>query len=274
MMKSLLPCALAVLSAVCAQANEWHAYYRLTPDAYQKKFDEMVGQGYRLNSVSGYEHDGQPNFAVIFEKKPSAPWQSYSGLSFKAHDEKFNELQAQGYHVAQVNGYTIDDKDYYAAVWDKSPVIAWQSRTGMSESGMQAYFNEYARQGYKLTHLSGYEVANETRFATVWEKANEKAAWWSQANLTSDEYQATFDKLKSEGYQAVDIDGYQVNGTVFYAGIWEKTPSRASITRYDLDSSTFQADFNQYRAQGYVLRTFSGYNVGKDDRYAAIWVKP
>ncbi|RHZ50428.1 hypothetical protein CDV55_100832 [Aspergillus turcosus] len=116
-----LPWAAAILSAVCVQANEWHAYYRLTSDAYQAKFNDLVGQGYRLNSVSGYERNGQPNFAVIFEKKSS----------------KFNEYLSQGYRVVQVNGYTVGENAYYAAIWDKSPSAGWVTRHGMTVESMQ-----------------------------------------------------------------------------------------------------------------------------------------
>ena len=87
---------------------------------------------------------------------------------------KFEKYLQQGYHVVQVNGYTVNGKDYYAAIWDKSPVGPWASRHGMSSDGMQKVFDAYLEEGYRMTHVSGYEVEHEARFAAVWEKGDNK----------------------------------------------------------------------------------------------------
>ncbi|KAF7122484.1 hypothetical protein CNMCM5793_000509 [Aspergillus hiratsukae] len=269
-----LPWAAAILSAVCVQANEWHAYYRLTSDAYQAKFNDLVGQGYRLNSVSGYERSGQPNFAVIFEKKSSVAWKSHHGMTSDAYQKKFNEYLSQGYRVVQVNGYTVGENAYYAAIWDKSPSAGWVTRHGMTVESMQKYFDEYLKQGYKLTHISGYELKGEERFAAIWEKKNDNITWLSYANMTSAEYQSRFDKYVKDGYRLIDVDGYQVDDHVYYAAIWDKSASGAWVARHGLDSPGFQAAFDKYKKEGYVLRAFSGYNAGKEDRYAGLWIKP
>ncbi|KAI9924070.1 hypothetical protein ASPWEDRAFT_38547 [Aspergillus wentii DTO 134E9] len=269
--------AFALTSAICARANEWHAYYRLNPNEYQTKFDSMVSQGYRVNSISGYERNNEPNYAVIFEKNPCSPaWRSHSGLTSDAYHAKFEEYLDQGYRVSQVNGYTVNGKDYYAAIWDKTSnsSAAWVSRHGMSTGWMQKYFDTYLEQGYTLTHVSGYEVGKEARYAAVWEKKNDGAKWVAAGNLTSTEYQDRFDKYVNEGYRLVDVDGYEVDGEVFYAAIWDKSASGPWVARHGMDSPSFQAEFDKYRAEGYVLKTLSGYNVGKKDWYAAIWVKP
>lgn len=273
-MKGYLVWATALISAACVQANEWHAYYRLNADAYQAKFDEMVDDGYRLNSVSGYEYDGEANFAVIFEKKESVAWMSHSGLTWEAYDDKFQEYLAEGYRVVQVNGYAIDGVDYYAAIWDKSPIAAWQSRTGMDRDAMQSYFDKYLEEGYTMTHVSGYERGDTALFAAVWEKRDNVGDWFSQGEITSQQYQKVFDEKLDEGYRLVDVDGYQKDGTAYYTAIWNKSESCAWVSKHGLNSSSFQDAFDEYVDEGYVLRTLSAYNVGDDDLYAGIWVKP
>ncbi|PLB47472.1 hypothetical protein P170DRAFT_437326 [Aspergillus steynii IBT 23096] len=266
--------AFTLASALCVQASSWRAYYGLSTDAYQAKFDEMVEQGYRLNSVDGYEKNNEPAFAVIFEKRPTTAWWSHSGMTSEQYQKKFDKYLNQGYHVVQVNGYTVNGKDYYAAVWDKSPVGPWASRHGMSTEWMQKHFDAYVEKGYRMTHVSGYEADQEARYAAVWEKSDDKAAWESRGNLTSSEYQATFDKYVSKGYRVVDVSGYQVDGQVYYSAIFDKSSSGPWVARHGLDSPTFQAEFDKYKTQGYVLRTFSAYNDGDEPRFAGIWVKP
>ncbi|KAE8158287.1 hypothetical protein BDV40DRAFT_291956 [Aspergillus tamarii] len=265
--------AVALASALCVQANEWHAYYRLDSKAYQTKFDQMVSQGYRLNSVSGYEYNKEPNFAVIFEKRSSPAWKSHHGMTSDQYHQKFEDYLKQGYRVVQVNGYTIDGKDRYTAIWEKDSSVPWISRHGMNKEWMQKYFDKYLEEGYRMTHVSGYEVDNESRYAAVWEKRDDTTPWVSAGELNSTAYQATFDKHVKDGYRLVDVDGYQVGDEVMYAAIWDKSASGAWVARHGLESSKFQTEFNKYRGEGYVLRTFSAYNDGTADRYAAIWVK-
>ncbi|KAE8146653.1 hypothetical protein BDV25DRAFT_162058 [Aspergillus avenaceus] len=265
--------AVALASALCVQANEWHAYYRLTGSAYQEKFDEMVSQGYRLNSVSGYERNSEANYAVIFEKRSTPAWKSHHGMTSDKYHQRFEDYRKEGYRVVQVNGYTVDGKDRYTAIWEKDSSIPWATRHGMSREWMQKYFDQYLKDGYRMTQVSGYEVGGETRFAAVWEQRNDTVPWVSVGELNSTAYQAAFDERVKEGYRLVDVDGYQAGGEVLYAAIWDKSPSGAWVARHGLDSPTFQAEFDKYRGQGYVLRTFNAYNDGKADRYAAIWVK-
>ena len=46
----------------------WQARHGLTPGEYQTTFDQLVGQGYRLELVNGYSAGGQDRFAAIWTK--------------------------------------------------------------------------------------------------------------------------------------------------------------------------------------------------------------
>ncbi|KAA8650992.1 hypothetical protein EYZ11_004299 [Aspergillus tanneri] len=266
---------LTLASAVCAQANLWRAYAGLSTNAYQKRFDELVSQGYRLTSVDGYVQDDEPAFAVIFEQKPSPAWRSHSGLTSDQYHAKFEDYLNQGYHVVQVNGYTVNGTDYYAAIWDKSPVGPWASRHGMSTKGTQKYFNAYRDEGYRMTHISGYEVSHEARYAAVWEKSDDNStAWESRGNLTASQYQSTFDDFVKKGYRPVHVDGYEVDGEVYYAAIFEKSSSGPWVAHHGLNAAAFQKEFDALLKKGYALRTLSAYNDGDKPLFAGIWVKP
>lgn len=272
-MKGYLLWASALLSAACAQANEWHAYYRLDADAYQQKFDTMVDDGFRLNSVSGYEYNGEANFAAIFEKRESVPWITHNALTYDQFDDKFYEYMEDGYRVIQINGYTVNDVDYYSAIWEKSKVAAWQARIGMSREYMQSYFDKFLEEGYTLTHTSGYERDGQALFSGVWVK-NGKTDWFSQGEMTSNDFKTLFDRKVDEGFRLINVDGYQKDGTAYYNAIWDRSDACAWEARVGLDSPSFQEHFDKFREEGYVLRTFNAYNVGEVDRYAGIWVKP
>src|SRR5438093_217379 len=45
------------------------------------------------------------------------------------------------------------------------------------------------------------------------------------------------------------------------------------VARHGLTSAQYQAEFNKWTKHGWRLREVSGYGVGNQDRYAAIWEK-
>ena len=50
-------------------------------------------------------------------------------------------------------------------------------------------------------------------------------AWQARHNLSPSEFQDEFNNWTSQGYRMVDISGYQQNGDVRYAAIWEQVDS-------------------------------------------------
>src|SRR5262245_39443893 len=126
--------ALALIFVVQAQINPWQARHRMTSDEYQNTFNDLVGQGYRLNWVSGYTINDEPRFAAIFEKKSSAAWVAHHGMTSAQYQQNFNKYVGQGYRLVLVNGYTVKGTDYYVAIWDKSPSGQWVARHGMTGS--------------------------------------------------------------------------------------------------------------------------------------------
>ena len=98
-------------------------------------------------------------------------------------------------------------QDRYAAIWEKSGGGAWQARHGLTSAQYQATFDKLVGEGYRLVHVSGYRVNGQDRYAAIWEKSS-SPAWQARHGLTSAQYQATFDKLVSEGYRLVDVSAY------------------------------------------------------------------
>ena len=47
---------------------------------------------------------------------------------------------------------------------------AWQARHNMTAAAYQQNFDNFAKQGYRLTDVSGYAVNNQPYFAAIWEQ--------------------------------------------------------------------------------------------------------
>ena len=148
----------------------------------------------------------------------------------------------------------------------------WVARHGMTSAQYQSEFNTWTGQGFRLTHVSGYTVAGQARFAAIWEQ-KPGPAWVARHGLTSAQYQAEFNTWVRQGYRLVVVDGYESAGEARYAAIWEQTSGPAWVARHGMTSGEYQNEFNTWVGQGYRLTWVQGYGVGGFDYYAAIWEK-
>ena len=96
----------------------WFLYRDMTAAAYQQKFDEMAGQGFRPVHVDGYGTPGGARFAAIFEKRPGA-YVARHNMSPQAYQDAFNAQAANGFTLTDVSGYTDGSEVKYAAIWEK-----------------------------------------------------------------------------------------------------------------------------------------------------------
>jgi hypothetical protein len=148
----------------------------------------------------------------------------------------------------------------------------WQARHGLTSDQYQTAFDDLTRQGYRLNYVSGYTINNVPSFAAIWEKKS-SPAWVANHGMTAAQYQTNFNTYTSQGYRLVLVNGYTVNGVDNYVAIWDKSPSGAWVARHGMTATDYQTNFNTFVQQGYRLKHVSGYAVGNDARYAAIWEK-
>ncbi|MEM9807101.1 MAG: hypothetical protein AAF959_17685 [Cyanobacteria bacterium P01_D01_bin.56] len=111
------------------------------------------------------------------------------------------------------------------------------------------------------------------KYAAIWRKTSRRTPWVAHHGMSSGQYQTKFDQYVADGYRLVDVSGYSVGNQARYAAIWEKRSGPAWVARHGMTSSQYQARFDQYVADGYRLVDVSGYKVGNQTRYAAIWEK-
>jgi hypothetical protein len=248
------------------------AFYGLSSSDYQKYFDLHAANGYRLKKVSGYEVAGSARFAAVWEQVSGPAWVARHNMTPSSYQSYFNTYTSQGYRLQWVSGYTVNGTTYYAAIWDKAAGGAWVARHGMTSSSYQSYFNSYVSQGYRLKMVNGYNVNGVAQFAAIWEKVS-GAAWVARHNMTSSSYQTYFNTYTSQGYRLVQVSGYNVGGTTYYAAIWDKSAGPAWVARHGMSSSSFQSYINTYLNSGYKVSNVTGYSVNGVAYYAALWEK-
>lgn len=91
--------------------------------------------------------------------------------------------------------------------------------------------------------------------------------------MTPAQYQSEFNDLSAKGYRITSLSGYTKDGQERYAAVWKKTGGPAWTAKHAMTAAQYQQAFEEMSQSGYRLKIISGYNVGGQARFAAIWDK-
>lgn len=199
----------------------WVAVHGLTASEYQVAFDWHGGNGYRLKQVSGYKVGDHTEYAAIWEQDGGPAWLAVHGATSSEYQTQFDLNAARGYRLVCVSGYEEGRQARYAAVWEYGSTYPWVAVHGLTESQYQTAFNDHTANGYRLTHISGYEVGGEARYAAIWEQRG-GPDWFAYHGHSSAEHQTKFDTFGGCRYRLVEISGYDVGGAARFAAVWER----------------------------------------------------
>jgi len=202
----------------------------------------------------------------------AANWVARHGLTSSEYQAEFDKWTQKGYRLSYVSGYDSAGTTHFAAIWDEKGGPAYVARHNLTAAEYQAEFDKQVAAGYRLVLVNGYAVGGGERFAAIWEKSN-GVPWIARHGLSSSDYQTEFDKQVKAGFRLVHVSGYSSGGQERYAAIWEKKGGPLWIARHGLTSAQYQAEFDKQLKDGYRLVKVSGYQVGSQDKFAAIWEK-
>ena len=170
-----------------------------------------------------------------------------------------------------VSGYGVGGDDY-AALWVKtvhSP--PWQARHGLTSAQYQQIFDQLTAEDFHPVLVNGYPSGGAPRFAAIFHRS-QTPAWVARHGLTSAQYQEAFDKYVAMGFVPDWVSGYSENGQDHYAAIWRQLPRLGGwAARHGLTASEYQQFFDTMVSQGFKPQVVSGYDIGGQDHYAAIF---
>ena len=72
---------------------------------YQKEFNKLAKEGYRLVHVSGSSIGGTRRFAAIWEKSSGPAWMARHNMTSEQYQTEFDKLTKDGYRLVCVSGY-------------------------------------------------------------------------------------------------------------------------------------------------------------------------
>lgn len=201
----------------------------------------------------------------------AADWAARHGLTSAQYQSAFNDYARKGYRLVSISGYDDRGQARFAALWKKQAGPGWAARHGLTPAQYQAAFDDFARQGYRLTWVNGYAVGDKPYYAAIWTRTG-GPAWAARHGLTAAQYQAAFDEMAGKGYAPTHVSAFGIGGSARFAAIFEKG-APPTVARHGLSAAQYQNAFDQYVRDGYRLKAVSGYRDGNADRYAALWVR-
>lgn len=178
---------------------------------------------------------------------------------------------AAGWRPTHISGYNNVEGQFFAAMWEQRPSVAWVARHGMTSAQYQAEITYWNSQGYRPTILDGYDIGSSDYYAAVFEQVPNSPAWVARHGLTSAQYQAEMVHWKSLGYRPKWVQGYGVQNVDRYIAYWELTGGPAWAARHGLNTAQFEAEHQHWLGLGYRLTHISGYQISGTNYWAALW---
>lgn len=268
LMQGLFTVTCVTLCSIAFAAAPTATHHGMTGADYQGKFDNYKNQGYRLIQIDGYTVGNTPYYAAIWEKSDGPTYATHHAMTGADYQSKFNSYKNQGYRLVQVDGYAVGNTAYYAAIWEKSTGDI-KTHHGMSGADYQAKSDEYKKQGFYVSWISGYVVSGTPYYAGIWEKPNATIA--AHHGMNNSDYQSKVESYYDQGYRLKVVSAYNIGNTDYYTAIWEKKGGPAWSARHRMTALGYQNEFDNHSYSGYKLAQVSGYAIGGNVRYAAIW---
>jgi hypothetical protein len=136
--------------------------------------------------------------------------------------------------------------------------LPWVARHGLSAADYQKAFDQFGKD-FELTSVSAYLDKGQLRYAALWRHPAKAEPWAARHGLSAADFTKAIADLAKDGLSLVYVDGYEVNGTPLFAGIWRKTSGGTPVVKLAMDSSQYQAEFDANGKAGMRLEHVAGY---------------
>ncbi len=185
----------------------WSASHGQSSEDYQRSFDANTAQNQRLVNVTGYAERGQARFASIWTDSDGRGWKARHGMDGAEFQAEFDRALAEGFALRQVSGYRQGIERRFVALWEHAPDEDYAARHGLTEEELRAAHQSHTAQGQNLSWLSVWPDTGRPRYAAIW--TSHAPATTLQTGLTSQQYQAEFNRLGNAGLRPRCVASYE-----------------------------------------------------------------
>jgi len=209
----------------------WVAVHGVDANGYQAFFNNWTAKGFAPVLVSATGAVSNAIFAAVFEQGVSGPWLARHGMTLgpATHAgtfDNFNQTAAnQRLMIRSVAIYGTSGDRRYVAVWHANPIyVKWRVNEADPAANYQTTFNidtqlpGYGLHGYRPAYVT---LSSDQTYCSVF-KDDVVGEWTARHGLTSDAYQAEFDKQNKAGFYPICVQGGGSGSGTRYAAIFAK----------------------------------------------------
>jgi hypothetical protein len=135
-------------------------FYGMKLADYQKHYDELWKQNFRIYLLNTYEENAQRLYDAVWRPGNSAEVQFY-GMKFADYQKHYDELWKQNFRIYLLNTYVENKQVRYDAVWRPGNDSETQFY-GLGLSDYQSHYDELWKQGGRIVLLNTYEIGFES----------------------------------------------------------------------------------------------------------------
>lgn len=201
----------------------WQAVHGVNASTYQAIFDDLTRKGFVAVLLSAAGPRANPVFAGTFEKLSAPVWLCKFGLNEGPESDPNTFAGVNKW--ARQNGCVFNSGSIYgdvltrayAGVWlpnaDKAKWIAHLMGTG---AGFQEWFDAYTQLPFRPAFV---DSSDDHLYLGAF-RDDSVGAWTARHGLTSDAYQAEFDKQVKAGRMPISVQGGGSGSSIRYSAIF------------------------------------------------------
>ena len=191
----------------------------LSHSQYQSEITTSLDKRYVPSLVESYRVGDSLRYAFVAEKRANPGVAAYHGRSASEHQKLADDYEARGYAPISVAVVSLKGKLYYTALWEKRSVGSWSLSSQLTSAAYQRFLDDNAKAKRRLVYVNAYHHDGKARFAAiVTSKASN--AYAARHELTTDGYQAEYEKWLGQGLRTEVVTGYRSGSSHRFAALW------------------------------------------------------
>lgn len=202
--------------------------------------------------------------------RPGAKEVARHGVPARDYQCLFDQAVAAGYAPEWVDGFDIDGKAFYNAVFRPRGGAPWAAFHGLTGAQYQQRFDEYVGKGYRPHQVEAYATADGPRYAAIFRK-QAGPAFRAYHGKSATEHQQRMDAWTAEGYRPRNVAVASIDGQRRYTALYEKADTGGWQARSQLSAADYQQAFDDNAGAGRGLAYLNAYVHGGQAQFSAIW---
>ena len=195
------------------------------------------------------------------------------GIDEAHYQTEFDKIWTCGYYPVWINGFDVNGKTYFNAIFRASKNVTWVARHNLDGTKYQAEFDKWGKAGYRLININSYLLKGKLRYAAVWKKDN-SVNWMAYHGQTLAWHETNFEKHFKAGWIPVNVSCTHVGSKTYVAALWEKKNTGGFYLRTDIDLKAFNDAFNDYtNDKKFKLVYIDASTKAGKPRLTGIWYK-